>query len=321
MQNDFLEISIVLPLYNVEKYLERCLLSLKRQTYENFEAIFVDDGSSDKSLEIIREYAKNDSRIQIVCHSKNLGTFEARKTGVIKASGDYIVFLDPDDELSFETLEVLVNNIDENPDIIFFEIQINPKLKIFSSLPDELILKKYIEWSENCLRILKCKNLNKGTAGKAYNAIFLKKIYESLEIDTKEKIIFGEDKLLFLAALLLAKSALSIHGATYIYHKNITSITNVSSDDVVLNKIRQLTLVRKHMCILLSNSNNSLKEIIKDKILIKDIDLDILKEKNKQNSSFFTTIYLYKEIFIKTKSCKDFLKQVFYILSLGFIKF
>lgn len=321
MENDFLEISIVLPLYNVEKYLERCLLSLKRQTYENFEAIFVDDGSSDKSLEIIQEYAKNDSRIQIVCHSKNLGTFEARKTGVIKASGDYIVFLDPDDELSFETLEVLVENIDENPDIIFFDIQINPKPKIFSSLPDELILKKDVGWSENCLRILKCKNLNKGTAGKAYNAMFFKKIYESFEIDTKEKIIFGEDKLLFLAALLLAKSALSIHGATYIYHKNITSITNVSSDDVVFNKIRQLTLVRKHMCVLLSNSNNSLKEIIKDKILIKDIDLDILKEKNKQNSSFFTTIYLYKEIFMKTKSCKDFLKQFFYILSLGFIKF
>ncbi|HDU8431967.1 TPA: glycosyltransferase family 2 protein [Morganella morganii] len=112
--------SIVLPVFNVEKYIERCLLSLKKQTYTNFEMIFVDDCGHDQSIRIVERYAENDPRIRIVKNQYNLGTYHARRIGVAYAKGNYIVFLDPDDELELHTLHILNQKIYDEPEVIFF---------------------------------------------------------------------------------------------------------------------------------------------------------------------------------------------------------
>lgn len=98
-------VSIVLPVYNVEKYLPKCLDSVVSQSYKNIEIICVNDGSPDGSEKIIADYIKKDSRI-ILINQKNQGLSGARNTGLEKATGEYIVFLDSDDWIDPETVEV-----------------------------------------------------------------------------------------------------------------------------------------------------------------------------------------------------------------------
>ena len=94
------KISIIIAAYNVGDYLEQCLDSVLTQTYADFEAIVVDDASTDNTADIIQQTAANDSRITLVQHSQNLGLHLTRKTGVEKASGEYAFFLDGDDDLA-----------------------------------------------------------------------------------------------------------------------------------------------------------------------------------------------------------------------------
>ena len=89
-------VSIVVPIYNVEKYLKRCVNSLLNQTYKNIEIILVDDGSTDSSGAICDQYKPKDNRI-VVVHKSNGGLSDARNTGIDMARGEYIAFVDSDD--------------------------------------------------------------------------------------------------------------------------------------------------------------------------------------------------------------------------------
>src|SRR5690606_33846632 len=100
-------ISIVLPSYNVEKYIERCIRSLQAQDDPDFELVFVDDFGQDRSLEIVERYATSDPRIRIVRYGMNKGTFAARHEGAKAAKGKYVFFLDPDDEIAPYALSTL----------------------------------------------------------------------------------------------------------------------------------------------------------------------------------------------------------------------
>lgn len=106
-------ISIVIPVYNVEEYLQQCLNSVSAQTYDNLEIILVDDGATDSSGKICDEYAENEKRA-IVIHQENQGLSGARNTGVAVAKGEYISFLDSDDWVSNEYIEYLYKLILEH---------------------------------------------------------------------------------------------------------------------------------------------------------------------------------------------------------------
>ncbi|MFJ8260431.1 glycosyltransferase family 2 protein [Rummeliibacillus sp. NPDC094406] len=111
------EISIIIPVYNVEKYLNRCITSIINQTFKNIEIILVNDGSKDLSGELCDHIAKSDNRI-IVIHKQNGGSSSARNAGLKKARGDYIAFVDSDDWVSLDMYEYLYKIINEhNADI------------------------------------------------------------------------------------------------------------------------------------------------------------------------------------------------------------
>lgn len=99
-------ISIIVPVYNVEKYLQRCLNSIALQTYDHFEAILIDDGSSDNSPQICDDYKQRDRRFQVI-HQSNQGLSAARNHGLDVAKGDYITFIDSDDWVSADYLSEL----------------------------------------------------------------------------------------------------------------------------------------------------------------------------------------------------------------------
>ena len=106
------KISIIIPVYNVENYIERCIDSLISQSYINLEIILVDDGSTDKSGEICDRYAVVDNRIKVI-HIKNSGRGEARNIGLSQANGQYIGFVDSDDWVEKDLYKYLIENIEE----------------------------------------------------------------------------------------------------------------------------------------------------------------------------------------------------------------
>lgn len=117
---DSIKVSIIIPIFNSEKYLAQCLESCIKQTLNDIEIICINDSSTDNSLEILQEYAKKDRRIKII-NKKNKGAGFARNEGVKIAQGKYLIFLDSDDFLELNALEILYNQIEKDgSDVIFY---------------------------------------------------------------------------------------------------------------------------------------------------------------------------------------------------------
>lgn len=111
-------ISLIVPIYNVERYLAECLDSIAQQTYRDFEVILVDDASTDDSMRIAEQYADKDDRFQIIHHAENRGLAAARNTGIANAHGEYIAFADSDDWITNDYLEKLFEMLTQhNADI------------------------------------------------------------------------------------------------------------------------------------------------------------------------------------------------------------
>lgn len=133
-------ISVIIPVYNVEKYLERCMYSVLNQTYKNLEIILVDDGSPDASGKICDEYLEKDNRIKVI-HKANGGLSSARNAGLEIIKGEYVLFIDSDDWIELDMLQHLYTLLKENPDAQIAECTITvshtneskilqPKLKV-----------------------------------------------------------------------------------------------------------------------------------------------------------------------------------------------
>ena len=118
-------ISIIIPVYNVEKYLRRCLDSVLNQTFQDWQAICVNDGSPDNSATILEEYAQRGSRFVVVT-KKNGGSSDARNVGVKRAQGEYILFVDSDDFIHPQTLELMVDIAkSKKADMAMFDLDVD----------------------------------------------------------------------------------------------------------------------------------------------------------------------------------------------------
>lgn len=138
------QVSIIVPVYNVENYIERCLNSLVNQTFKDIEIITINDGSTDKSLELLNKYAKEDIRISVIDLGDE-GVSYCRNLGIEKANGKYIMFVDSDDWIDSSMVEVLYKKAEENKlDLVMCsyirEFKDHSKEKIFN-LPQEIIYK------------------------------------------------------------------------------------------------------------------------------------------------------------------------------------
>ena len=162
------KISIIVPAYNIEEYLSRCLDSLIGQTYHNLEIIVVDDGSSDKTGEILDQYAKLDQRI-VALHTKNQGVSVARNIGLDLATGQFIGFVDGDDLVEQDMFETLIKiAIEQNVDIAHCGYQM-----VFSSRVDYYYntgTKRKMSCEEGLQELLKGKMIEPGLWNKLYRA-------------------------------------------------------------------------------------------------------------------------------------------------------
>lgn len=143
------KISIIVPVYNVEKYVEKCIQSLINQSYKNIEIILVDDGSNDRSNKILDEYAKVDSRI-LTIHQKNKGVSATRNAGLKVATGEYVGFVDPDDYVDYQMYETMLKKIELNMSDLavcgFSKVtELSDKEEIFEIKDELLSPKKCVE--------------------------------------------------------------------------------------------------------------------------------------------------------------------------------
>lgn len=221
------KISIIVPIYNVDKYLKQCLESIKNQSYTNFEVIMVNDGSTDNSGKICEEYTK-DSRF-ILINQKNQGLSEARNTGLKNISGEYILFVDSDDWIESNCLAEGIFEIRRNSsDVIFFPYI---KEKELSQEKVKLFDKEQIFDKENIKKIilrrlfgllneefkfpLKLENLNT-----AWGKFYKKEIIKEEFIDTK--LIGTEDCIFNIYNLINADKISYIEKTYYHYRKTNT---------------------------------------------------------------------------------------------------
>lgn len=176
------KISIIVPVYNAENYLENCLNSLINQTYKNIQIILVDDGSCDRSYSICQLYANKDKRIDLI-KQKNSGVSSARNKGLSKANGDYVIFVDSDDFCSQDMCEIIINEISNN-DFLIYGLSKVYKDKETLLLFDENIKKENIK-----KRIF----LSNEIGGYICNKVFLNKIIRDNNLRFNEKIHLCED--------------------------------------------------------------------------------------------------------------------------------
>ena len=161
------KISIIVPVYNVEKYLNKCLNSLINQTFKDIEIILINDGSTDNSEKIIKEYMKKDKRI-ILLSKENGGQGSARNVGIRNSKGEFIMFVDSDDYVDLSICEKLYNNsIMNNSEIVFCNYtMVNENYEIIQNVSKSVtkqdIIKQFmINESGPCCKIIKAEILKK----------------------------------------------------------------------------------------------------------------------------------------------------------------
>lgn len=197
------KISIIVPVFNAEKYLRETVESVITQNYKNWELIAINDGSFDKSLEILTEFSNLDSRIKVITIG-NKGVSNARNIGLSNASGDYILMLDSDDALAPNMLSILNNICIQNkPDIVSFNFK-----KILNTIPNEVSISKNTSaqnidsWEFFNKAFNKfCKK--KYLGGYIWLRLFKRDILDNIFFDLKLRFYEDED---FLAKLLAKKS-------------------------------------------------------------------------------------------------------------------
>jgi len=230
--------SIVLPTYQVEKYIDRCIGSCVDQTFGDFEVIVVDDRGMDSSIEKASNWKHKDQRIKIVTNPRNLGTYHARRVGVEHATGHYILFLDPDDTLEPQALEILHNKTAPNrPDLLLFGVSTSPYRK-----RKKLVLPQDAQSNNEVLKncFLSSAFFNFGTPGKVYARHIIQSAFHIVNVNPNDKLVLGEDALLFFAATTLASKSASVHHDLYVYYQHPDSITNKKDANSVLIKSKYL---------------------------------------------------------------------------------
>lgn len=219
--NAQVEISIIVPVYNVEKYLERCLKSLISQTFENYEIILIDDGSSDNSGKICDEYAKRYEKIRVI-HQKNAGLSAARNVGIKQSIAPYILFVDSDDTIDEFACEKLYETMmKENADIVRANSIIVNGEKLFPEKKKNVISGKIYKGIDFLV-----KNVQKGAMPMcAQFSLYRKKTFEACNLFFKEGILH-EDELWTPQVYLVASKVVWMDYDFYYHYVRENSITH-----------------------------------------------------------------------------------------------
>lgn len=224
MKNIKANISVIIPVYNVEKYLSECLDSVVNQTYKKLQIILVDDGSTDSSGKICDVYAEKDNRITVV-HQKNAGAGAAKNTGLDLVKGDYFSIIDSDDYIELDMYEKMVNSLEKyNADIVqclfrnvFVNDSFDRKYKIKSNYPKVLTSKRFLK-----------EYLYDWKYAIFANKVFKSSLLKDIRFPVGRKI---DDEFFTYKLVCNAKKVVNIDNILYNYRMRKTSVMNENDTD------------------------------------------------------------------------------------------
>ena len=232
-----MELSVIIPVYNVEKTLHRCVESVLKQSFQNFEMILVDDGSKDNSAIMVDEIALTDNRISVI-HQRNQGLSAARNTGIKAATGRYITFIDSDDFIAQDTFKGIMELLNTHPEYDILEFSVIEKYG--STAQHSLILK-------DCVYHNKQEYWLKGQAYRhtyAWNKIYRRELFENIEFPKGKNF---EDAHTLPKLVNAAKTIATTSLGTYYYCWNNAGITaNANGQDLT-------SLLEAHLAYIMNN--------------------------------------------------------------------
>lgn len=251
-----MKFSVIVPVYNVERYLRRCLNSILAQSCQDYEMILIDDGSLDRSGEICDQYVEISERVKVI-HQENQGLSGARNTGLSAASGDWIVFVDSDDWIDPDMLEIISMHMQKTEaDIYSFnarKVDENDQVteKLLYAVENETIT---FRKEEQRFQFYFDQLMRYKTGWEAWGSIYKKSIIEQHGlrfISTRE--IFAEDYLFTFQYMLCADSIARMCNIFYNYFQRSDSLLHSTEKEQILPKLYRIgeigyrTVCRKHM--------------------------------------------------------------------------
>lgn len=226
-----MKVSIIIPVFNSEKYLEECIDSVIHQTYDDIEVILVNDGSTDNSLSICKEKSVQDNRIMVI-EQENKGSASARKNGIINSSGDYIAFVDSDDYIVSNYIETLLYEMSDH-DLVTSGYVYGNKT-IFDgieagaySFDDSSYVVRNMIYSEN--------NFSSGILTNMCCKLFRSCIAKKTICEIDENIYYGEDAEFVYKYILKCESVNVTRYCGYFYRINNQSVSHTCHDDFLMN--------------------------------------------------------------------------------------
>lgn len=232
------KLSIIVPVYKVEKYLRRCLDSIKSQTFSDFECILVDDGSPDSSGKICDEYAKKDTRFHVI-HKANGGVSSARNAGLDAAKGEWIGFVDADDWIEKQTYEIAIKAAyEKNVDLVQWNSWTIDENGIKKPFYDAGVLQEGCFTAEDC-----CKYFH----GSMCNKIVLRKLFCCNQIHFDEDIAQCEDRIVAFKCYVKAKTCYQLNDFLYNYFQRTDSAIHSLTKEKILQEKRGIEIMENYI--------------------------------------------------------------------------
>ncbi|MFA6939912.1 MAG: glycosyltransferase [Clostridiaceae bacterium] len=321
-------VSIVIPIYNVERYINKCIDTIINQTYSNLEIILIDDGSTDDSGRICEEYSLKDKRIKVI-HKKNSGVSSARNDGIKAATGDYIYFIDSDDFVELDLIKTAVlSAVENNSDVVvwgYTKVYVDKNdcfLKSIIYVPDRI-----------CCSVDKISSLSSkindellGILGYVWNKLYRLEIIKRNHILFEENTSLYED-ILFNVLVLTNIKIINFIDESYIHYmqRSIITLSNIVHNNLFDLNIRAC-IEKKHLlecwnidaAIIENSFEKSLVQAIKS--IIKEVSISSICRREKINYiNSMLKNYKVKRIIdnIKTHTFKD--KIIFWLLKHNYI--
>lgn len=294
------KISVVIPVFNVEKYLEQCIDSVLNQTYSNYEILLINDCSTDNSLAICQKYERMDNRIKVINKAKNEGLSAARNTGVEMATGEYIYFLDSDDYIHKNLFKYVIGYMENNNlDLCYFSGEVyldgdgltwneNAYIKNYKYNPDsgaETLKKLYYNKEYTC-----------------QNCMFVTKLslIRENKIKYHEGIIYEDNHFAFLLALAARKASV-LNDIFYVRRVRPGSI--MTSTDKIKLKIYSNKMVADDFYSMKINKDREIKMIVIGYIRNFTVSAirETLKLKSKEENKRLWNYFISKKFFYDYK--------------------
>ncbi|MGG0593563.1 glycosyltransferase family 2 protein [Priestia megaterium] len=265
------KVSIIIPVYNCEKYISKCLESVLSQTYLNIEIVIINDGSTDNTEKIINNYKEKDNRIMYY-YQANRGPSEARNKGILNSTSEYLIFIDSDDTVDQKYVELLINEM------------VNSKSDLVCCGYKDISEYGIVEYTdfniENSMSLQSVTDMVcKGTGGVLWSKIFKKEIILKHSLKMDKRIFMCEDLVFVLQYVSQCKSFSAIND--YLYHYNRLNENSISSNisiDYVQNFIHVWKAIEK-IVISVNKDRQKTSELIGKRI--QEVMITLIEEQSR----------------------------------------